>query len=137
MSDGEPSAVQVRDDDRESTFKVTPELVVFREMYRDDGTPEIVLEKLRDMRKREEIERMWRDEHSTTYLPYTEQARRMKMAAKLRNRAETKHAEIVYKGLQTVQKPIELDFDLVKVIKEHGEPVDHGKTSDIWKVYLE
>lgn len=111
-----------------------PDLVVFTEAFRDDGTPDVVLQRLRDMRQKEDIERMWREEHATTYLPFTEQARRMKLAAKLRNRTETKHAEIVRKGLQEVQKPIELDFEEMKVIKETGEPAEHGPTKDIWKV---
>lgn len=135
MSDGEPSAVQLRESspDRLSTFKVTPDLVVFREKLRDDGTPEIVLERLKDMRKKEEIERMWREERSATYIPFTEEGRKMKLAAKLRNRIEAKHAHIVSKGLQQVQKAIELDFDAVEYIKEDGGPVNHGETGNIWK----
>jgi len=89
-----------------------PDLVVYREEPRGpDGTPEVVLTRLKDLKeKREEIESMWRREGKTrTYIPCTEEARRMKLQAKLQNRLETKHAEVVMRHIEESRKVIHID----------------------------
>lgn len=111
----EPSPERLR------KFEVTPDLVVYKEEMTVDGTPAIVMEKLRELKHKEEIERMWNAERVNTYVPYTEEARRMKMAAKLKNRVEAKHAVIIKREIDMAQKPIALDFDSMQVIKASGE----------------
>lgn len=95
-----------------------PDLLIYKEKSGGPrGTPEIVTERLRDMREeRERIAQMWNAEGKTKfYVPNTSEARKMKMQAKLHNRAEAKHAEIVKRRVQLETKAIEMPKDVVVV----------------------
>lgn len=103
-----------------------PDLVVYRaEFNAPRGTPEVVANKLKDLKEqREELERMWREAGETrTYIPNTTEAKRMKLQAKLRNRVEAKHATVVRRQIEMAQKPIELDFDELSIAKRVDELV--------------
>lgn len=95
-----------------------PDLLIYKEKSAGPlGTPEVVAQRLRDMREeRERIAKMWNAEGKTrTYIPNTSEARKMKLQAKLHNRAEARHAEIVKKRVQLETKPIHLPEDAVVV----------------------
>lgn len=121
--EGLPTETRSPSPERAISFeKALPDLVVYTERINPQGTPEIVLQRLADMKKRAEIESMWLSEHSETYLPLTETARKLKLSAKLRNRAELRHAEIVKRRVLGQQRGIELDFD--ETIRLQAEEVD-------------
>ena len=106
------------------TSWITPDLVVYRQTWEAPaGTPEIVAVRLKELQeRRQEIERMWHEEGRTTqYIPFTEQGRQMRMRAKLQNRAETKHAEIVKRFVDMNQKAIELDPEVLEIAKPMEE----------------
>jgi hypothetical protein len=94
-----------------------PDLLIYTEKPDERGTPTIVAERLRELKeKREQIAQMWNAEGRTrTYIPNTAEARKMKLQAKLQNRAEAKHAEIVKKRITLETKPIHLPPDTVVI----------------------
>jgi hypothetical protein len=95
-----------------------PDLLIYKEKPAGPrGTPEVVTERLRDMREeRERIATMWNAEGKTKFfVPNTSEARKMKMQAKLHNRAEAKHAEIVKKRVTLETKRIQMPEDAVVV----------------------
>lgn len=95
-----------------------PDLVVYtEEPTGPKGTPEVVAKRLLELKEdRERIARMWKEGGKTkTYIPNTTEARRLHLQAKLQNRAEAKHAEIVKQELVRVTRPIQLPEDAVVV----------------------
>ncbi|MGI9142729.1 MAG: hypothetical protein ACR2IJ_06015 [Fluviibacter sp.] len=95
---------------------ILPDLVVYTEQPSGPkGTPEVVAKRLLELREdRERIAKMWKQEGKTrAYIPNTAEARRMQLQAKLHNRAEAKHAEIIKQELVKVTRPIQLPEDAV------------------------
>lgn len=91
--------------------KPLPDLIVYTENPNaPKGTPAVVATRLAEMRAdRERIANMWKREGDTrAYIPNTSEARKMKMQAKLQNRLDTKHVEIVRQFIDENKKVIEL-----------------------------
>lgn len=103
--------------DRLMKFEPTPDLLVYREdPTAPPGTPDIVVERLCDLARKREIQQMWMSERTRTYIPNTEEARKMRLAAKLHSRLETKHAEVVKRELVEHRRIIETDASMLKIL---------------------
>lgn len=88
--------------------KTPPPEIVLETIEYHDGTPVIVRKMLSEMgERRKKIEEMWKKEGRTqTYIPGSERARQAKMKAKVENRIETRHAEIVREIIEKKQVPL-------------------------------
>lgn len=94
--------------------KPLPDLIVYREdPAAPKGTPALVATRLAEMRAdRERIASMWKKEGETkAWIPNTPEARRMKVQAKLHNRLDLKHIEVVRRFIDEHKKVIELPRD--------------------------
>ena len=106
---------------KEEKLPDIPDLVVTTvtpaDEERDGDTPKVVVERLAELReRRKQIEQHWKKEGRTrAYIPNTEQARRMKLQAKLQNRQETKHADIVKAYIEKNTKAIEIDMAIHQI----------------------
>ena len=94
---------------------VLPDMLIYREVMTDRGTPQVVSERLRDLREeRARVAEMWNREGKTrVYIPNTAEARKMKLQAKLHNRLDLKHVEVVKKELTERVRKIEIPPDAV------------------------
>lgn len=94
--------------------KPLPDLIVYREdPSAPKGTPGVVATRLAEMKAdRERIEKMWKREGQTkAWIPNTPEARKMKMQAKLQNRLDTKHVEIIRRFIDENKRVIEIPKD--------------------------
>jgi hypothetical protein len=99
----------------------TPELIVYREVMGADGhTPEVVQIRLKELRERQQqIAEMWIAEKSPKgYIPFTEEARRMKMQAKLSARVQSRFESNIAQQVREVQRTID-ETDTVE-----SKPID-------------
>lgn len=99
-----------------------PDLVVYTQDWTaPPGTPDVVQKRLKELKEdRERIARMWKSEGKTkAYIPNTAEARRMKVQAKLHNRLDLKHTEVVKRQVDITQKAIEIpeDAETIKAIE--------------------
>jgi len=91
--------------------KTPPPEIVFETVEMHEGTPVTVRKMLSEMgERRKQLEEMWKKEgRTTTYLPGSEQAKKMKMQARLECRRETRHAELIKKFVEKNQVPIAVE----------------------------
>src|SRR4051812_29199069 len=69
----------------------TVDLIVTREQpSADPRFPTIVQERVLEMKQKDQILKMWKEEQATTYIPCTAQGRQMKMQARLRSKLAEK-----------------------------------------------
>lgn len=96
--------------------KPLPDLIVYTlDPSAPPGTPAVVATRLAEIRgERERISDMWKKEGKTkAWIPNTSEARKMKLQAKLQNRLDLKHTEVVRKFVDTTKRVIEMPADTV------------------------
>ncbi len=94
--------------------KPLPDLIVYtQDPSAPPGTPKEVATRLAEMKAdRERIAAMWKKEGKTkAWIPNTPEARKMKMQAKLQNRLDLKHTEVVRKFIDQTKRAIEVPAD--------------------------
>lgn len=96
--------------------KPLPDLIVYTlDPSAPPGTPAVVATRLAEIRsERKRISDMWKKEGKTkAWIPNTSESRKMKLQAKLQNRLDMKHTEVVRKFVDTTKRIIEMPADTV------------------------